>query len=231
MDKVAMIKSAEVRGVLACLVDNNLIKIANEEAFEAIADTVAGNLGDDYNLEDVLDGTASVVETAEALDNLSDEELAELAAAVDAEQAEGDVAAPVAEVVPEVVPEDIPKEASDTQYSATQYKDLMAQYGELVMAKEAGDISDKYFEKQAGMLQDGLRQAQGLGKIIQPKLVNAKDKLVDGLSFDRLRAFKRSKGTDDFKKKLLMQGLKQSGAAYGGVGLGALGVGKMVSGD
>ena len=159
MDKVAMIKSAEVRGVLACLVDNGLVKVANEESFEAIADAVASNLGDDYTLEDVLDNTADVVETAEAIDNMTVVERAALAAAIDNMTDEERAALAAA------IDEDAAAAAATPEAEKTaEYKNLMEQYGELVMAKEAGEITDSYFEKQAlsiqSLLQSGANAAR-----------------------------------------------------------------------
>jgi hypothetical protein len=149
MDKIAMVKAAEVRGVLACLLDNDLMKVANEEEFEAVAEIVAENLGDDYTLEDVLDTTAEVIETAEALENMSDEELAALEAEA------GEV---VDEGEGEIVELEV-KEASEKD--DVDPVELMNQYGELLMAKEAGEITDAYFEKKAASIQGILQALKG----------------------------------------------------------------------
>lgn len=68
MDKLAMVKLAEVNGVIAGLVDEGLVKVASEEEFNALCDLVSDDLDDSYDLEDVLNKTAEIVEVAEALD-------------------------------------------------------------------------------------------------------------------------------------------------------------------
>jgi hypothetical protein len=246
MDKLAMVKSAEVRGVMACLVDNGLLKVANEEMFEMMADAVVEKLAEDYNLEDVLDNTAEVAEAAEAIENMDEEELAELVAAADTDD--------------EVVEDDVVEDDIDKEASAADIDGVMQDYSKLLMAKEAGEITEQYFEKEAGAIKEflskmyagakaapgkmyagakaapgkmyaGAKAAPGKmyagAKAAPGKVKNiAKEvpgKTIDGLTFDRLRAAMRSNGSKDFKKKLVMQGLRQSGGAY--AGLGAAGYG------
>jgi len=243
MDKIAMVKAAEVRGVLACLVDNEMVKVGNEAEFEEVAAAVAEELGDEYTLEDVLEGTAEVMEAIEALENMSDEELAELEAAIAAEEG-----APAEEEVLEEVPEE-EKVASDKGHEKTA--ELKQQYTDLVMAKEAGEISENYFEKEANKIMDLLRAAGGAARSAPGRAGAAAkaapgqvrdaaraapgqvrdaaraapaaarrggEALKDGLTFDRLRAARRSKGSPEFRQALRRQGYRQSGLAYGGAG-------------
>ena len=72
-----MVKQAEVAGVLAGLVDADLIKIASEEDFEVITDVVAENLSNDYDLDEVLAKTAEVFEYLEEVDGEPLEKTAE----------------------------------------------------------------------------------------------------------------------------------------------------------
>lgn len=146
MDKIAMVKTAEVRGVIACLVDNELVKVANQDEFNALSDLVEANVSENYDVNEVMNKTAEVLD---ALENMSDEELEELAAAIEEEQAE--------EAVAEEVAEDEVKEASEINETA-----LMAAYGELAMAKEAGEISAEEFEKEAGSLRGMVEGAKNL---------------------------------------------------------------------
>ena len=232
MDKIAMVKAAEVRGVLACLVDNEMVKVGNEAEFEEVAMAVAEELGDEYTLEDVLEGTAEVMEAIEALENMSDEELAELEAAIAAEEG-----APAEEEVLEEVPEE-EKVASAGGHEKTA--ELKQQYTDLVMAKEAGEISENYFEKEANKIMDLLRAAGGAARSAPGRAGAAAkaapgqvrdaaraapaaarrggEALKDGLTFDRLRAARRSKGSPEFRQALRRQGYRQSGLAYGGAG-------------
>lgn len=77
MDKLAMVKLAEVNGVIAGLVDEDLVKVASEDEFNALCDLVAENLDDEYDMEDVLNKTAEVVELAEALEAEMEKEAGE----------------------------------------------------------------------------------------------------------------------------------------------------------
>jgi len=145
MDKVAMVKSAEVRGVLACLVDNELVKVAEEEEFDALAEVVAENLPEEYTLEDVLDVTGKVMEALEGSEE--EEEVVE-------EEEEPE----------EVVEEEPVKEASEADNRA-----IMAAYGELSMAKEAGEITEDEFIKEANKLTElGMKSRALLGNVAKP---------------------------------------------------------------
>ncbi len=67
MEKLAhLVKEAEVRGVLAGLVDGGLLKVASLEELEMLTQAVASSIeGYDYSLEDVLEKTAAVLKVAE----------------------------------------------------------------------------------------------------------------------------------------------------------------------
>ena len=152
MEKIAMIKTAEVYGVMSSLVENGAVKVASESAFNSLTSIVANTIpGAEYSLEDVLSKTAEVLDEVQ---DMSEEELAELAAVIEAEEA-----AQEAEVIPEDLVDadpEMPKEASENENEM----DLKAQYGELAMAKVAGDISDEYFDKEASKILDALKGAK-----------------------------------------------------------------------
>ena len=64
MDKLAyLVKEAEVRGVLAGLVDTGHLKVASVEDIDAMAGAVSDMIeGTDYDLDTVLDKTAELIE-------------------------------------------------------------------------------------------------------------------------------------------------------------------------
>ena len=67
MNKIAsLVKEAEVRGVLAGLVDGGHLKIASVEDLEALTEVVSGAVeGYDYDLNTILSKTAEVIEYLE----------------------------------------------------------------------------------------------------------------------------------------------------------------------
>jgi hypothetical protein len=70
MDKLAMVKLAEVNGVLAGLVDEGLIKISSDEEFDALSELVSDNLDDEYDMDDILNKTAEVMQAADELEEM-----------------------------------------------------------------------------------------------------------------------------------------------------------------
>ena len=125
MDKLAAIKMAEVQGVLAALVDAELVKVASEEYFNKLAEVVIENLTDDYDLNEVLEKTAAIIE------------------AVNAEDAE---------------PMEKEAEELDEVGQALRY------HHELVLKKEAGEVSEDEFRKEAGRVMDAVRKTKPVTK-------------------------------------------------------------------
>lgn len=63
MDKVAMVKQAEVTGVIAGLVDAEYIKLASAEDFDTVCEVVANNISDkDWTFDEVVEKTAEVMD-------------------------------------------------------------------------------------------------------------------------------------------------------------------------
>ena len=60
MDKIAMVKQAEVTGIIAGLVDTGFLKVASDDEFEALTTIVTDNISNEYDLDDVLLKTAEV---------------------------------------------------------------------------------------------------------------------------------------------------------------------------
>ena len=67
MNKIAeLVKEAEVRGVLAALVDGGHLKVASQEEFDALTEVVSASIdGYDHDLNTVLSKTAEVIEYLE----------------------------------------------------------------------------------------------------------------------------------------------------------------------
>ncbi|MCB5270500.1 MAG: hypothetical protein LHW56_01490 [Candidatus Cloacimonetes bacterium] len=120
MDKLAFVKVAEVSGVIASLAENEIVKIASAEDFDAIVDAVAEDLPTQYGMDDVLAKTAEVMEYL--YDNGYGEGLEKDAGEVDEQEA-------------------------------------LAYIGQLTLAKEAGEISEVDFAKEANRVVDALRAA------------------------------------------------------------------------
>ena len=116
MDKLAAIKMAEVQGVLAALVDAELVKVASEEYFNKLAEVVIENLTDDYDLNEVLEKTAAIIE------------------AVNAEPME--------------------KEAEELD----EVGQALLYHHELVLKKEAGEVSDEEFRKEAKAIRKAFKE-------------------------------------------------------------------------
>jgi len=142
MDKLAAeVRKAEVRGFVAALVDTGIIKCAEDEV-AVVEDIIEEHLPEEYNMEDAMAIAADVVD---ALD-----------ANAEAEAEGGEVVDPELVGDPEMV-----VEASDKTINKTA---AMAAYGELSMAKEAGEITAEEFEKEALSLQGMLASARGGAK-------------------------------------------------------------------
>lgn len=199
MDKIAMVKVAEVSGVVAAMAEAELIKIASEEMFDAVVDAVAGSLDNDYDLNAVLAKTAEVMSLIEDENGL--------------EKDAGEV-------------EEVDERAA------------LAAYGELSLLKEAGDITEEKFAKEAAKISDILAGAKkGAGKVKDFVVKGAKGAgIKDGVKYDKELAdqLKKLKGSSDTGNLNSIKGVRKgnakntakalgrSAAVYGG-GLAAAG--------
>lgn len=222
MDKLAFVKVAEVSGVVASLAENEIVKIASAEDFDAIVDAVASDLPNSYGMDDVLAKTAEVMEY-----------LYENGYGYDMEKEAGEF---------------------DEQ-------DALAYIGELALAKEAGEISEAQFAKEAnkalkavknvgrefvaGLKGTKLRQTVQGNKAFNEAFASRKKNLEDTLSgvFGKGKSKEKAqyakgriadivKGLKDagISKGSLKPGLKQIGKSYGAVGAvgaGAYGANKL----
>lgn len=138
MDKIAQaVRRAEVNGFVAGLIDSGIIKVATEEEAVIVADVIEEHLPEEYDMEDAMAIAAEVIDAL-------DEEAAAAAAGVEPE--------------PEAVDEEgMAVVASDEEFNETA---AMAAYGELSMAKLAGNISEKEFEKEAAFIRSMLNSAK-----------------------------------------------------------------------
>ena len=139
MDKIAKaVRRAEVNGFVAGLIDSGIMKVANEEEAAVVADVIEEHLPEDYDMEDAM---AIAAEVVDALGG----------------EAEG------GEVVEDegYEDEDMVVEASDRSGEVNETA-LMAAFGELSMAKMAGEISAEQFEKEAASLQGGINAVRDL---------------------------------------------------------------------
>lgn len=204
MDKIAMVKVAEVSGVVAAMAEAELIKIASEEMFDTVVDAVAGSLDNDYDLNAVLAKTAEVMSLIEDENGLE-------------------------------------KDAGEAE--EVDERAAMAAYGELSLLKEAGDITEEEFAKEAAKISDILAAAKkGAGKVKGFVAKGAKGEgIKDGVKYDKelaaqLRGLKGStdaghvnaiKGVRKGNAKNTAKALGRSAAVYGGglTGVGGTAVG------
>jgi hypothetical protein len=186
MDKLAMIKKAEVTGILSALIDSNIIKIADERVFGAVVDTITENLSENYDMDEVLQKTAGVLEAAEELlaakENLEaaiieesvGEEAMELPEedleeeALEGEGEEGDIDLSDLSEEELAALEELSKEAE--QYDGDMIKAAMIRHHELILKKEAGVIDEAGFVKEANLIGTGVRAAGGYLKSLRGRL-------------------------------------------------------------
>jgi hypothetical protein len=161
MDKIAQLKHAEVAGVISGLIDGGYIKVASDEDFEALTGAVANSISNDWDLNEVLDKTAEVMEYAS---------------------------------------DDMDKTAEE------QVHDALADFGYLVLMKEAEEISDEDFIEKAAKAQDTIAEMIGSalssanhsgGRGLRKAMVSGK-KLWNNLSLKNTRRLvnklKKAKG-------------------------------------
>jgi hypothetical protein len=185
MDKIAeQVKKAEVNGFVAGLVDTGILKVANDEELAIVADVIAENLPEDYTMEDAMAVAAEVVDALEGGEGMTDEEAAALAAA----EAEG-------------TGEGMVVEASDKD--EVNVTAAMAALGELSMAKEAGDISEEDFKKEAAPIQQMIRSVKRLPGNLAAKASAAKGNYADALTGNKKRiAFLENRARKSSGKQL-----------------------------
>ena len=156
MQKFAhLVKTAEVRGVMAYLVDSEMVKVASAEDFDKLVDVVSGELGEEYDLNTVLSKTAEILDADPVEGNQKE---------VEEPAAEGEV-----------------KEAQDNY-------EIERELGRLYMAKEAGEITEEYFQKQAGLVRRGTRHLKNYADNLRGTRVDdAREGVRDASRFLRKR--------------------------------------------
>ena len=78
MDKTAMLKEAEVAGVLAAFTDAGMMPKLASEGFDYLTEKVAENLGENYTVEDVAYVADALLKEA-SMDKTAEETFAEIA--------------------------------------------------------------------------------------------------------------------------------------------------------
>lgn len=78
MDKTAMLKEAEVAGVLAAFTDAGMMPKLASEGFDYLTEKVAENLGESYTVEDVATVADALLKEA-SMDKTAEEVFAEIA--------------------------------------------------------------------------------------------------------------------------------------------------------
>lgn len=167
-----MVKKAEVTGVIAGLVDADYIKVASEEDFNAICDTVAGQIDtDDYTFDQVVEKTAEVMDEVYKI------------------YEENGI---IEKVADEKVETEVEAEKVAEEYTEG---DILAAMGELMMAKEAGEVTAEEQESKMTELKEMLKKhkkaigvgagtavAAGLGAKFGPKAVKTVKELAPKFS-------------------------------------------------
>ena len=166
MNKSAhLVKTAEIRGVMACLVDSEMVKVACEEDFDALVNKVADAIGDEqYDLNTVLNKTGEIIEGSQQ--ELSKE---------DVEREMGKLT--MSKMAGEISDEEFEKEASRIQ-QARQAVEATGRGGQTVGAR-ARDVAGRggraYLEAYRG--------ERGRGRQLAAKAAPAVAPVVPGLPF------------------------------------------------
>ena len=135
MDKMAaLVKTAEVNGVLAALIDTGHVKLATDEDFDVVADAIAANLSDNYDLEEVLNKTAEIMDEVEEI------------------------------YAEEIYADEIGDQGYGEEGAEMTDRDAMAELGQAVLAKEAGEIDDEEFAKIAASVKGMFEGARTVGR-------------------------------------------------------------------
>ena len=213
MDKIAKaVRRAEVNGFVAGLIDSGIMKVANEEEAAVVADVIEEHLPEEYDMEDAMAIAAEVVDA--------------LGGEAEGEELEDEG----------YEDEDMVVEASDKSEDKPLNKTAaLAALGELTMAKEAGEISEEEFQKEAvtlrGMVQGAkagkdavVRGAKATGNYLKAGLkgegIRDNAKLLRGLQKNKLLKTQAGANTaKDFGKSL-----GRTGVTYGTAALGAKGL-------
>lgn len=216
MNKLAA-KQAEVRGALAALVDAGYVKVASENDFDVVADAVEQALPmlGNYDMTDVLSKTAEIMEEVYEVYG---------SGALDKRASDEDM-------------EELEKIASEVSE-----QDILAAYGSLTLQKEAGDISEFEFAKEAGKLNTITDMMRGAGSKVTGGARSVGRQILKGLKGEGIRdSYKATRGrTAKLKglsgaakksvigarrhdRKDLLKALGRSGAVYGGGAAGVAG--------
>jgi len=186
MEKVAaeklagLVKIAEINGVMGALLENKIIKIASDEDYEIIAEAVAERLPEDYDVDAMLAVVDEVMDEYAALEDDAAE------AAIAEEEAVKEAS----------TKEEATKEASDKTAEPTE-EDLLAMYGYLHLSKEAGEITEAQFKKEAGFIGTALgRMGRAAKKGLNPKHVGSrlKEQWGDARSWGNMANQAKAKG-------------------------------------
>jgi len=83
MQKFAhLVKTAEIRGVMAYLVDSEMVKVASEGDFDSLVNEVSEAIGDEqYDLNTVLSKTAEIIEGSQEQDSKQEKTAADVVGA------------------------------------------------------------------------------------------------------------------------------------------------------
>lgn len=118
MQKFAhLVKTAEIRGVMAYLVDSEMVKVASEEDFDALVNEVADAIGDEqYDLNTVLNKTAEIIEGSQEKEPAQKEEKTAETQELSKEDVEREIGKlTMSKMAGEISDEEFEKEASRIQ--------------------------------------------------------------------------------------------------------------------
>lgn len=167
MDKLAeLVRDSEVRGAMAAFVDLGLVKVAGQEAFDALVDAVCQGIGDEgYDLQKVASLTEELLAEPQ---NDEQEKKASIGTTVGTQLMVNKYSVDNAKEDMSGLPKTASEDTQETDDIAKK-----AALGELLQMKVAGQIDEKSFVEAASSLLEavaaGLAGGAALGKSLYDK--------------------------------------------------------------
>ena len=146
MDKLAeLVRDSEVRGAVAAFVDLGLVKVASQEAFDALVDAICQGIGDeDYDLQKVASLTEALLAEPQ---NEKQEKKASIGTTVGTQLMVNKYGVDNAKEGMSGLPKTASEDTQETDDIAKK-----AALGELLQMKVAGQIDEKSFVEAASSL-------------------------------------------------------------------------------
>ncbi|WP_303995359.1 hypothetical protein [Desulfovibrio piger] len=172
MDKLAeLVRDSEVRGAMAAFVDLGLVKVAGQEAFDALVDAVCQGIGDEgYDLQKVASLTEALLAEPQ---NEKQEKKASIGTTVGTQLMVNKYGVDNAKEGMSGLPKTASEDTQETDDIAKK-----AALGELLQMKVAGQIDEKSFvEAASSLLEKDASENLPKKKVFDAEVVGGKGKI------------------------------------------------------